>query len=71
MRAPPRSPPAQDWIATDLPLNGSFFMREVQSMAFLSPPGMVQLYSGDTMITPSAARIASAQAVTGAGQPAS
>ena len=70
MREPPSRPPAQDWIATGLPLNGSSFRRDVQSMAFLRPPGIVQLYSGETMMTPSALRMASAQAVTGAGKPA-
>ena len=32
-------------------------------MAFFSPPGIDQLYSGDTIITASALRMASAQAV--------
>ena len=44
-------------------------MRETQSIAFLSAPGIVQLYSGETMMTPSAVRIASAQAFTSAGKP--
>ena len=38
-------------------------------MAFFRPPGIDQLYSGETMISPSALRMASAHAVTGAGKP--
>ena len=44
-------------------------MRETQSMAFFNPPGIDQLYSGDTMISPSALRMASAQATISAGKP--
>ncbi len=44
-------------------------MRDAQSIAFLRPPGMLQLYSGDTIRMPSAARMASAQATAGAGNP--
>src|ERR1700689_5314175 len=54
MRAPPSTPPAQDCSATGLSLNGTSFMRETQSMAFFNPPGMLQLYSGATMMKPSA-----------------
>ena len=39
------------------------------TIAFLIPAGIDQLYSGETMITPSTARIASANAVTSAGKP--
>ena len=39
-------------------------------MAFFKGPGIDQLYSGVTMTMPSAARMASAQAVTAAGTPA-
>jgi hypothetical protein len=38
-------------------------------MAFFSPPGIEKLYSGEMMITPSAARMASANALTSAGNP--
>ena len=69
MREPPSSAPEADCSATGLSLNGCSFMRETQSIAFLSVPGMVQLYSGETIITPSAARIASANAVTLGGKP--
>src|SRR5258708_22811491 len=62
-------PGAADCSATGLPANGWFCRRETQSMAFFSPPGMVKLYSGVQKITPSAARIASASAFTGAGKP--
>jgi len=44
-------------------------MRDAQSIAFFRPPGIDQLYSGDTMISPSALRMASAQALTSAGKP--
>jgi hypothetical protein len=44
-------------------------MRETQSMAFFRPPGIDQLYSGDTMINASAARMASAQMFTSGGKP--
>ncbi len=70
MREPPRMPPAHDCSTTGLSLNGCSFMRDTQSMAFLSPPGIDQLYSGDTMMIASAARMASAQALTSAGKPA-
>src|ERR1700690_2015565 len=69
MRAPPSGPCEQDWIATGFSLNGWSFKRETQSMAFLSTPGIDQLYSGVTNSTPSAARIASASSLTGAGKP--
>jgi hypothetical protein len=46
-------------------------MRETQSMAFFRPPGIDQLYSGETMISPSAPRMASAQALTSCGKPVS
>ena len=62
-------PPAADCNATGLSLNGCSFMRDTQSMAFFSPPGIDQLYSGDTMISASALRMASAQAFTSAGKP--
>ena len=52
-----------------LSLNGTSLSREAQSIAFLSPPGIPQLYSGETMMTASAARMASAQASTSAGMP--
>ena len=58
-----------DCSATGLSLNGWSFMRDTQSIAFFSPPGIDQLYSGDTMITPSALRMASAQASASAGKP--
>ena len=38
-------------------------------MAFFKPPGIDQLYSGETMMTPSALRMASHQATTSAGMP--
>jgi len=44
-------------------------MRDTQSIAFLRPPGMLQLYSGDTIRIPSAALMASAQATAEAGGP--
>ena len=69
MRDPPRMPPAADCSATGLSLNGWSFMRDTQSMAFFRPPGIDQLYSGETMIRPSALRMASAQAFTSAGKP--
>ena len=69
MRAPPSRPPEHDCSATGLFVNGTSFRRDTQSIAFFSPPGMLQLYSGETMITPSAARMASAQTVTSAGKP--
>ena len=69
MREPPSSAGETDCSATGLSLKGWSFMRDTQSMAFLSVPGIVQLYSGLTMITPSAARIASANAVTLGGKP--
>ena len=69
MREPPRMPPAADCSATGLSLNGCSFMRDTQSMAFFRPPGIDQLYSGDTMISPSALRMASAQATASAGKP--
>ena len=62
-------PPAADCSATGLSLNGCSFMRDTQSIAFLSPPGIDQLYSGDTTMTPSALRMASAQALASAGKP--
>ena len=62
-------PPAADWNATGLFSNGWSFMRDTQSMAFFNPPGIDQLYSGETMIRPSALRMASAQAFTSAGKP--
>ena len=68
-RAPPSGPGDADWSAIGLPANGWFGSRETQSMAFLSPPGIEKLYSGVTMITPSAARMASASALTAAGKP--
>jgi hypothetical protein len=52
-----------------LPAKGWLGSRETQSMAFFSPPGMEKLYSGVQKITPSAARMASASALTGAGKP--
>src|SRR4029450_6015842 len=69
MRAPPRGPCEQDWIATGLPSNGCSFMRDTQSIAFFSPPGIDQLYSGDTNRIPSAARIAVARSSAGPGKP--
>src|SRR5215467_1641489 len=69
MREPPRMPPAADCSATGLSLNGCSFMRDTQSIAFFRPPGIDQLYSGDTMISPSALRMASTQAFTSAGKP--
>ena len=41
---------------TRLPFRGDL-PRDSQSMAFFRPPGMEKLYSGVTMMTPSAARI--------------
>jgi hypothetical protein len=52
-----------------LPAKGWFCSRDTQSSAFLRPPGMVKLYSGVQNTTPSAARMASANAFTGAGNP--
>src|SRR3974377_631064 len=69
MREPPSGPCEQDWIATGFSLNGWAFMRETQSIAFFRAPGIVQLYSGDTMITPSAARIAAARSSAAGGKP--
>src|SRR5215469_3520945 len=68
-RAPPTSPGEADCRATGLPAKGWFGSRETQSIAFLSPPGMPKLYSGVQKITPSAARMASASVLTGAGKP--
>ena len=68
MRAAPSGPPDADCSATGLSLNGWSLTRETQSMAFFSAPGTEKLYSGETMMTPSAARIASASAMTGAGK---
>src|SRR5712691_4877540 len=68
-RAPPTGPGEADCSATALPANGWFCRRDTQSMAFFRPPGMVKLYSGVQKITPSAARMASASAFTGAGKP--
>src|SRR5262245_47525254 len=69
MRAPPRGPCEQDWIATGLPSKGCSFMRETQSIAFFRPPGIDQLYSGVTNSTPSAARTAVAMSSAGPGKP--
>src|SRR5262245_3454271 len=69
MRAPPSGPWEQDWIATGLSSNGCSFMRDTQSIAFFSPPGIDQLYSGDTNRTPSAARTAVARSSAGPGKP--
>ena len=44
-------------------------MRDTQSIAFFWPPGIDQLYSGETMISPSALRTASAHATISAGKP--
>ena len=44
-------------------------MRDTQSIAFFSAPGMVQLYSGETTMTPSAARIAAARSSAAGGKP--
>ena len=67
-RPPPSGPGEADWIAIGFPAKGWFGRRDTQSMAFLSPPGREKLYSGVQKITPSAARIASAKALTGAGK---
>src|SRR6185312_14758717 len=69
MRAPPSGPCEQDWMATGFSLNGCSFMRESQSIAFFSTPGIDQLYSGVTNRTPSAARIAAARSSAGPGKP--
>src|SRR6185312_7961934 len=69
MREPPSGPIEHDWSATGFSLNGWSFMRDTQSIAFLSAPGIVQLYSGDTTMTPSAARIAAARASAAGGKP--
>ena len=69
MREPPSGPCEHDWIATGFSLNGWSFMRDTQSIAFFSAPGIVQLYSGETMITPSAARIAAASSSAAGGKP--
>src|SRR4051794_19552083 len=69
MREPPSGPIEQDWIATGFSLNGCSFIRDTQSIAFFSAPGMVQLYSGETMTTPSAARIAAARSSAAGGKP--
>ena len=68
MRAPPSGPCEHDWIATGLFSNGWSFMRETQSIAFLSTPGIDQLYSGVTNSTPSAARIAAGEIVGRTGK---
>jgi hypothetical protein len=68
-RAPPTGPGDADCSATGLPAKGWLGSRETQSMAFFSPPGMEKLYSGVQKITPSAARMASASKLTGAGKP--
>src|SRR6516162_1224350 len=52
-----------------LVLERLLIMRDTQSIAFLRSPGIDQLYSGDTMTSPSAPRMASAQAFTSAGKP--
>src|SRR5262245_17628241 len=69
MRAPPSGPCEQDWMATGLPSKGCSFIREAQSIAFFSPPGIDQLYSGVTNRTPSAARTAVARSCAGPGKP--
>jgi hypothetical protein len=69
MREAPSGPVEADCSATGLSLKGISFIRDTQSIAFLSPPGMLQLYSGETIMTPSAARIVSAQVITSAGSP--
>jgi hypothetical protein len=43
-------------------------MRDTQSIAFFRPPGIDQLYSGETMIRPSAPRMASAHFSREAGR---
>src|ERR671936_1024397 len=68
-RAPPTGPGETDCSATGLPAKGWFCSRDTQSIAFLSAPGILKLYSGVQKITPSAARIASASVLTGAGKP--
>ncbi len=68
-RAPPTGPGETDCSATGLPAKGWFCSRDTQSIAFLRPPGMLKLYSGVQKITPSAARMASASVLTGAGKP--
>ena len=40
IRPPPSGPCVADWIAAGLPANGWFCIRETQSIAFLSTPGM-------------------------------
>ena len=69
MRPPPSGPMAADCRATGLPANGWFCTRDTQSIAFFKPPGMEKLYSGEVKITPSAERIASANACTAVGMP--
>jgi hypothetical protein len=69
MRPPPSVPFAADWRATGLPAKGWLGTRDTQSIAFLRPPGIEKLYSGELKITPSAARTASASLCTGGGNP--
>src|SRR5262249_39309078 len=68
-RAPPTGPGEADCNATGLPAKGWFGSRDTQSIAFLSAPRTLKLYSGEQKMTPSAARIASASVLTGAGKP--
>jgi hypothetical protein len=65
----PSGPCEQDWMATGFSLNGCSFIRESQSIAFFSTPGIDQLYSGVTNKTPSAARMAAARSSAGPGKP--
>src|SRR3974377_277386 len=69
MREPPSGPCEQDWIATGFSLNGWSFMRETPAIGFFRGAVIVQLYSGDTMITPSGARIAEARSSAAGGKP--
>src|SRR6188472_3424593 len=69
MREAPSGPVEADCSATGLFVKGTSFMRDTQSIAFFRPPGIDQLYSGETMMTPSELRISDAQVLTSGGSP--
>ena len=68
-RKPPQRPCEALSSATGLAAKGWWGRREIQSIAFFRTPGIEWLYSGVTMIKPSAARMASAARVTTGGMP--
>jgi hypothetical protein len=68
-RTAPYGPGEAPSSSTGFPLNGCPLIRDIQSMAFLSPPGREWLYSGEAITTPSAAAILSARRRAGSGTP--